>query len=158
MAEAVQKNSGTLLHLLKLLVFTVAVPSSVTVWVPFFLLSPRIEPTPFGARAAAGIVLILAGALGYLWCALDFAFRGRGTPAPIDPPKILVAQGLYRFVRNPMYLSVLLVLIGESVVFRSRFLLRYSLMVWILFFLVVLVYEEPMLRGKFGDSYREYSR
>ncbi len=153
-------DSGKLLPLLKLLVFTLAVPCSVTVWVPFFLLSNRMErtPGPFGARVEAGIALILAGALGYLWCALDFAFRGRGTPAPVDPPKILVRQGLYRFVRNPMYLSVLLVLTGESVVYRSRFLLRYSLVVWVLFFLIVLLYEEPMLRGKFGDSYREYSK
>ena len=102
------------------------------------------------------MLCVLLGAMGYLWCGLDFAFAGRGTPAPIDPPKDLVARGLYRFVRNPMYISVLLVLLGESLVLQSADLLRYAGVAGVGFFLFVLLYEEPALRSKFGPSYQRY--
>jgi protein-S-isoprenylcysteine O-methyltransferase Ste14 len=99
---------------------------------------------------------IALGAAFYCWCAWEFASAGRGTPAPIDPPKLLVARGLYRVVRNPMYVGVLLVLLGESLVFGSWDLLRYAVLVWLCFHLFVVLYEEPALRRKFGASYEDY--
>ncbi len=158
MTEEARPRSGVLLPLLKLAVFTVLVPGSVTVWVPyyFYLSKGRWGALSIGSHTLAGLVLIVLGTCGYLWCALDFTFTGRGTPAPIDPPKILVARGLYRYVRNPMYISVLLVLLGESVLFTSMRLLRYASIVAVGFHLFVLLYEEPALRHKFGASYEEY--
>ena len=151
-------SSGRLTALLKLLVFTLLVPCSVTVWLPYSFYGRRLDwgAAQSGGRAVGGMLCVLLGAMGYLWCGLDFAFAGRGTPAPIDPPKILVARGLYRFVRNPMYISVLLVLLGESLVFQSADLFRYAGVVGVGFFFFVLLYEEPALRSKFGPSYRQY--
>ncbi len=160
MKERIKPDSGSVAPLLKLLVFTLLVPGSVTLWLPFFVLYPRIGLRSFqaGGFTPAGILLIALGATGYLWCALDFAYVGRGTPAPIDPPKILVARGLYRFVRNPMYVSVMLILLGESLLFESLALLRYAVIVAVGFHLFVVLYEEPTLRKKFGASYEQYCK
>lgn len=111
----------------------------------------------FRVRAIAFVVLAV-GITGYLWCALDFAFRGKGTPAPIDPPKILVAKGLYKYTRNPMYISVLTVLAGECVLFWSPQLVEYAAAVAVGFHLFVLIYEEPALTRKMGAAYEQYRR
>lgn len=92
----------------------------------------------------------------YLWCAWDFVFTGRGTPAPIDPPKVLVATGLYRFVRNPMYIAVGLVLGGEAILFQSYNLVVYALLAWLACHLFVVFYEEPTLKKKYGAAYEAY--
>jgi len=149
---------STTLLLAKLVLFTALVPGSVTVWLPLYAIYPWIRraPVAWDARAFAAVAVIAIGAAGYLWCALDFAFTGRGTPAPIDPPKVLVARGLYRFSRNPMYVSVLTVLLGECLLFWSRQLLEYAAIVAIGFHLFVLLYEEPALRAKMGAAYEEY--
>jgi hypothetical protein len=93
---------------IKTVIFTILVPGTVTVYLPSRLLGPGTTvASPFGLLGTLPIVL---GAMVYLWCAWDFAMAGHGTPAPIDPPKILVATGPYRVVRNPMYMGVLLIL------------------------------------------------
>lgn len=158
MAQAVRQTPGVLVPLLKLLLFTLLVPGSVTLWLPYSFYSSRLNLRSLALSrfTIAGALLIAAGTAGYLWCALDFTFQGRGTPAPIDPPKVLVVRGLYRFVRNPMYISVLLILLGESLLFGSLPLLRYAGVVAALFHLFVLLYEEPALKTKFGSSYEDY--
>ena len=103
-------------------------------------------------------MVIGAGTAIYLRCAWDFAYHGRGTPAPIDPPKILIFRGLHRFVRNPMYLGVLCVIFGQAELFRSVRILIYGVCLWLVFHLFVIVYEEPTLRKQFGASYEEYRR
>jgi protein-S-isoprenylcysteine O-methyltransferase Ste14 len=103
-----------------------------------------------------GLIPIALGALLYLWCAWDFTFTGKGTPAPFDPPKEMVARGLYKYVRNPMYVAALLVLIGETILFESALILIYAAIVFSVFHLWVIFYEEPTLRRKFGESYEEY--
>jgi protein-S-isoprenylcysteine O-methyltransferase Ste14 len=104
------------------------------------------------------LVPLALGAAVYLRCLWEFAMRGRGIPAPIDHPKELVVTGLYRYVRNPMYLGVLLFLVGEALFFEYRDFLAYTLG-WLLFVhLNVLFYEEPNLRRKFGSSYERYSQ
>ncbi len=145
---------------LKTLIFTVLVPGTVAVLVPYRLVS---SPTARGTAAIGsfryfGIVLIGIGVLIYLWCAWDFTFAGKGTPAPIDPPKELVVRGLYGYVRNPIYVGVLSVLLGEAVVFEARVLFEYAGLVFLAFFAWVLIYEEPALRRKFGTSYKQYCR
>ena len=102
-----------------------------------------------------GVLPIAIGVAMYLWCAWDFATAG-GTPAPIDPPKILVARGLYLVVRNPMYVSVLAVLAGEALLFRSLRLAAWGATVAIWFHLFVVAYEEPRLRRQFGTDYETY--
>ncbi len=159
MQQSTNKTSLVFL-LLRVAIFTVVAPASVTVWIPLYWLFPwlRGEVTPNRGLQAIAAVLIAAGAMGYFWCALDFAFRGQGTPAPIEPPKVLVVQGLYRFVRNPMYISVLTVLVGESVLLKSPIFIEYAVLVALGFQLFVLFYEEPALRRKMGAAYEEYCR
>jgi len=143
---------------LKTLIFTVLVPGTVAVWIPYRLVSApgAIGSLPLGDFRYTGILAILIGASIYLWCARDFTFAGKGTPAPIDPPKELVVRGLYRYVRNPMYVGVLSVIVGQAVWFESRVLFGYAGLVFLCFFAFVLLYEEPVLRHKFGESYERY--
>ncbi|HXX43408.1 MAG TPA: isoprenylcysteine carboxylmethyltransferase family protein [Candidatus Acidoferrales bacterium] len=157
MSEAAGDES-LLLILLKLAVFTLLVPGTVTVWLPLFALFPEVRhrPIDWSLATAAAIALIAIGTAGYLWCALDFAVLGRGTPAPIDMPKRLVVRGPYKYSRNPMYISVLTALMGEAALFRSVVLVEYAVGVAICFHLFVLIQEEPTLRRKMGDSYARY--
>ena len=145
---------------LKNLVFTILVPGSVAGWIPWRWIIPRDfhRPAVWGAAQLLALLPLGLGLAVYLWCVWDFAVTGRGTPAPIDAPRVLVVRGLYRSVRNPMYIGVLLVLLGESLLFRSTTLLTYTAVVALLFHLVVLVIEEPSLRRLFGDSYLAYCR
>lgn len=83
---------------------------------------------------------------------------GRGTLAPIDPPKNLVIQGLYRYVRNPMYVSVVTILLGESIFFMSRPILIEAGIFFAMANLFVAFYEEPALRQQFGDAYEKYKQ
>ena len=89
-------------------------------------------------------------------CVWDFFAVGRGTLAPFDPPKRLVVRGLYGFTRNPMYNGVLALLLGEAWFFRSTALFQYAILVFIMFHLVVVIYEEPALESRFAESYRAY--
>jgi protein-S-isoprenylcysteine O-methyltransferase Ste14 len=146
--------------LLKTLIFTILVPCTVTIYIPYLLLSSPSAPPPMeiGPIRYSGSIPILIGTLIYLRCAFDFTFAGRGTPAPIDPPKELVVKGLYRYVRNPMYVGVLSILLGETILFPSRPLFTYTAVVFLFFNLFVLLYEEPILRHKFGESYQRYCK
>ena len=141
--------------LLKTLIFTILVPGTVTILIPRWLfLAAGSQPT--GALRFVGLIPITIGAAIYVWCAWDFAIKGLGTPAPIDPPKKLVARGLYQFVRNPMYVGVLSILIGEAAFFAFPTLLGYAAAVFLLFYLFVMFYEEPSLKKQFGDAYQNY--
>jgi protein-S-isoprenylcysteine O-methyltransferase Ste14 len=140
--------------LLKNLLFTVLVPGTVAVYVPL-LLAARAAPAS-GARLAVAIATLALGAAIYAWCVWDFAVTGRGTPAPIDAPKRLVARGLYRWVRNPMYVGVLTVILGQAMLFRAGGVLGYGLAVAFVFHLMVVLYEEPRLEREFGEEYRAY--
>jgi protein-S-isoprenylcysteine O-methyltransferase Ste14 len=142
----------------KTLIFTILVPGTVAVVLPYRLAasSGAWGPVAFGSLRYIGLLFIVAGALIYLWCAWDFAFTGKGTPAPIDPPKELVVRGLYKYVRNPMYVGVLWLVLGQAVWFQALPLFGYAAIVFLLFSAFVLFYEEPALRRKFGDAYERY--
>jgi len=142
--------------LVKTIVFTILVPGTVAVWVPYWLLGWR-WPRPTEHYQYLGLVLIALGTIFYLWCAWDFAMAGKGTPAPIDPPKELVVRGLYKYVRNPMYVGIISVLLGETFLFNSKRLLEYAAGGFLLILLFVIFYEEPALTKKFGESYKKYS-
>jgi protein-S-isoprenylcysteine O-methyltransferase Ste14 len=105
-----------------------------------------------------GVVGIATGALLLGTCIWEFARTGRGTLSPVDPPRELVVRGLYRYVRNPMYLSVTVIVLSEVLLTGSRGLLLY----WVVWFaaanLFVIGYEEPVLRRQFGAAYERYTR
>jgi protein-S-isoprenylcysteine O-methyltransferase Ste14 len=101
---------------------------------------------------------IVLGACIYFRCAWEFAVRGLGTPAPIAPTKFLVVSGLHRYVRNPMYLGVALVIVGEAGLFRAAHLAEYAVVMLLTAHLFVIFYEEPTLRRQFGESYEQYRR
>jgi protein-S-isoprenylcysteine O-methyltransferase Ste14 len=115
-----------------------------------------------GAQAELGLFSYLAfplwllGGVILLWSFWNFLKEGRGTPAPIDPPKELVAVGFYRYVRNPMYVSVLAIILGHFLWFGYWNLLIYAIIVFVAFHTFVTYYEEPMLRNKFGKPYEDY--
>ena len=144
---------------LKNLVFTVLVPGTVAVVIPWRLASASLASRPLTVTDwLPAAPAFLAGASIYFWCLWDFATAGRGTPAPIDPPKTLVVRGLYRYVRNPMYVGVLLVIVGWTILTRSPNVAIYAALVAMAFHLFVVFVEEPMLRAQFGESYGAYCR
>ena len=141
----------------KAVVFTVAVPGVVAGVAPRLLHAGfEIRELMIGPARHLGWIAIVAGGLGYLWCARDFVRLGRGTPAPIDAPQDLVIRGLYRWSRNPMYVSVLLVVLGQAVVLESLSVLAYCVVLWAGFHAFVLGYEEPHLARRFGEPYERY--
>ena len=137
---------------LRVILFTLVAPFVVAIVVPGILLD--------GARpvAAQGLLVSLVGAAIYGWTAWSFAHTGRGTPAPLDPPKTVVAVGLYRWVRNPMYLGVLLIIAGQAIAYGSLTLVVYAIVMWLVVHSFVVLYEEPDLLRRFGDSYESYRR
>jgi protein-S-isoprenylcysteine O-methyltransferase Ste14 len=141
------------------LIWTILLPGVMAGYLPwrFFGLSeatPQLRnPVDVLGLVAMAIGVVLLGA-----CILEFGRSGRGTLAPLDPPKELVVQGLYRFVRNPMYLSVMTILIGECLLTRSLPMLEFAAGFLVVVNLFVIGYEEPTLRREFGDSYERYTR
>ncbi|MGR3294458.1 MAG: methyltransferase family protein [Candidatus Scalindua sp.] len=111
-----------------------------------------------GALRYAGLIPFTLGACISFWCVKDFVVSGKGTPAPFDPPMRLVLQGPYRYARNPMYVGLFLVLIGEAMLYASLFILLYSLFLLAAAHIFVVFYEEPTLIRKFGESYEQYLR
>ena len=141
---------------LRTLIFTIFIPGFWTVLMPYWLLPHPVRADMRGA-GALGWLLIAAGIALYFACAFwGFALRGKGTPLPADPPKNLVVVGPYRIVRNPMYWSVALVVLGEAAVFHSVALVDLAAIFLVAVNLFVLFFEEPGLRAKFGTEYEQY--
>jgi len=144
--------------MLKLLFFVLIGPGSVIVYIPFVLLC-FFGPHDFfkiNTIQYVGALPIVLGLFVSLWCFHSFLFTGKGTPVPIDPPQKLVKNGLYRFIRNPMYLGILLLLLGEAVLFKSFVLLIYSAIMFCAFQIFIVAFEEPSLHSKFGNEYEKY--
>lgn len=140
------------------LFFVLLIPGTVAGYLPYRILrgarelaAPRLD---LGSVCAG--ILFLAGVAVLLRCVWDFAVQGRCTLAPIDPPRRLVVSGMYRYTRNPMYNGVIAALLGEAGLFRSVRLLEYALAVFVVFHLMTVLYEEPVLASRFGDSYATY--
>jgi protein-S-isoprenylcysteine O-methyltransferase Ste14 len=145
--------------LLRVGVFTLLLPCSILAWMPYYWIAGtgrvRSHWPPIAADALA-VALVALGAGTYVACAWRFATEGNGTPAPWDPPRTLVAGGLYRWVRNPMYVGIPIALIGEGWWWKSSAMLLYAALVWVAFHLRVVLYEEPKLREMFGDAFDAY--
>ncbi len=137
--------------------FAVLVPGLLGYWAPWRWIagvSPR--DVTWGPRELAALIPVALGTAGLLWSIWHFAATGRGTPAPFDPPKRLVVRGLYRVVRNPMYVSVLTVVLGWSILLWSAAVAAYGAAGWVMFHGFVMGIEEPSLRAKFGADYDAY--
>jgi protein-S-isoprenylcysteine O-methyltransferase Ste14 len=137
-------------------VFLVLAPGCVAGLAPWWISRWRIEAPFFGMLPFrfAGGMLIALGAVGLLDSFIRFAVQGVGTPAPVFPTRHLVVTGLYRYVRNPMYVAVVSTIAGQALMLGNVTLLEYGGLVWLLFHLFVLVYEEPALRASFGSEYK----
>ena len=138
-------------------VFFVLAPGSTAGLVPWLLTGWR-HADHTGVVDLAGAVLALAGLVVAVAAFIQFVREGRGTPAPVAPTEELVVGGLYRYVRNPMYLAVAAMIAGQAMVFRSL-----SVLIWLGVFLVAVVsfvtaYEEPTLRRTYGESFDRYRR
>jgi protein-S-isoprenylcysteine O-methyltransferase Ste14 len=132
----------------------------VLIYVPARLLSWSgiVRPAAIEVQQVAGMVIGAVGAAVALWCIFTFASIGRGTPAPFDPPRRLVIQGPYRFVRNPMYIGAGLALASAALFYESLPLLGYTGLFFLATHLFVVWYEEPALRRTFGQAYEAYCR
>lgn len=139
-------------------VFLVIAPGFVAGLMPWWISRGRMEAPFFGMPPLRfpGGVLIALGIIGILDSFVRFALQGVGTPAPVFPTRHLVITGLYRYVRNPMYVSVAITILGQGLILGNAAVLAYGGLVWLLFHLFVLVYEEPTLRAAFGDEYKSF--
>lgn len=103
-----------------------------------------------------GLILSIAGGFLAVWCIFTFITKGRGTPAPFDPPIEFVAIGAYRYVRNPMYLGAMCVIAGAGLALMSPAVVLLAGLFGLIAHVFVLVYEEPALEGRFGSNYQNY--
>jgi len=144
---------------LKTTFFILLVPGFLLGIVPVFII-PKIPGLAFlpGPWNWAAVPFWIVGIAAVIWCAADFVRKGRGTPVPLDPPKELVVTGLYQYVRNPMYVGVLLIQVGNIVWFGTLAQAVYWFFLFIGFTLFIRANEEPYLRKTFGAAYEAYCR
>ena len=139
--------------------FFLAAPGTVAGWIPYAISQWHAGP-PFAGLAIArpiGGALIAVAAVALVECFVRFALIGRGVPAPIAPTQTLVVSGLYRYCRNPMYIAVVTAIVGQALLFGSTALVGYGAVVWLVFHVFVLTYEEPTLAQQF-TNYSDYRR
>jgi protein-S-isoprenylcysteine O-methyltransferase Ste14 len=146
----------TLSLIIRNLLFTVVVPGLGGFWVPWWILT-RDGHTPVPVAWEATVV-IAAGIALYVWCTWNFAAVGGGTPGPWDAPRRVITVGPHRWVRNPIYIAALLVVVGQAWLFMSLPVLAYAGAMALCCHLFVIGYEEPTLRRRFGSAYLEYRR
>lgn len=138
--------------------FFVVAPLVLAGFVPWWVTRWEFRPAFFGVgptRILGGILIIL-GAPGVVDSFARFALEGLGTPAPIAPPQKLVVTGLYRYVRNPIYIAVIAVILGQAVLFGDGRLLWYGALLWVFFHVVVVIFEEPTLKQTFGAEFDRF--
>ncbi len=145
------------------LIFTILQPGIVAGLIPYLILGDKVNDIFVQQLFSpelhnSGIIIFLIGLVIMLTCIINFAVKGKGTLSPADPTKKLVISGLYRFSRNPMYVGVTLILIGEAIFFQSVQLLIYSLLVFLAFNIFTILVEEPRLKKDFGEEYNRYCK
>jgi protein-S-isoprenylcysteine O-methyltransferase Ste14 len=142
------------------LIFLVVAPGTTAVLIPWLLTRWRVEEATalWVPLRVAGAVLVVAGAAVLLQAFARFVREGLGTPAPVAPPEQLVVGGLFRYVRNPMYLAVLAMIVGQAALLWRAVLLLYAAGFALVVAAFVHWYEEPTLRARFGAPYEAYRR
>jgi protein-S-isoprenylcysteine O-methyltransferase Ste14 len=139
------------------LVFLVLVPGTVAGLIPWLLTGWEAQDT-WPPLRVVGVFLIVAGAGALLHAFLRFVVEGIGTPAPVAPTQHLVVGGLYRYVRNPMYLAVAATIVGQALALGQPVLFAYAAVFAVVVYAFVRLYEEPTLSRQFGDRYEQYRR
>jgi len=142
----------------KNLFFAVLVPGTVAVWLPLWIGGGFASVTGYGWPQWLGLALVTVGVVTVLVAIFFFGTKGKGTPAVFDPPVHLVIRGPHRYVRNPMYATVVMTTLGWALFFRSWNLAIYAGAAWIVFHVFVTLVEEPGLRRRFGAEYEAYCR
>lgn len=144
---------------LKNLVYVLAIPSLMAGWIPLRLFErhPRWPQEP-GWIQWTGAALFLAGAVMFVAGVHTLAMRGQGTPAFLDPPRKLTRRGPYKWVRNPLYLSLFALVGGEALFLSSWHIGVYWVVLVCSLHLVVMLHEETELRRRFGAMYEDYRR
>ena len=133
-------------------------PGLVLVLMPWYITHFRIPADESPVRIVAATTIVVLGLIPLFESIVRFVVKGRGTLVPAIPTEHLVISGLYRFVRNPMYIGVITALLGEALLFRRRHMLVYTAIVWLLMHAFVCLYEEPILAHKYGEEYSRYKR
>lgn len=139
-------------------VFFALAPGIVAGLLPWIITRWRVADPVSWPVWTLGVALLLAGGLVLVSTFARFVTEGFGTPAPVAPTERLVVGGLYRHVRNPMYLAVLAAIAGQVLILDRVSLLSYAAVVAVAFVVFVRLYEEPTLRATFGDAYETYRR
>ena len=141
-------------------VFFLLAPGVVAGLIPWLLTRWQArEPLPYWApMRVLGAILLVAGLIALIRAFARFVMEGLGTPAPIAAPERLVVGGVYRYVRNPMYMAVLAVIVGQALLLGRLGLLLYAAATWLLVAAFVRWYEEPTLTRRFGADYEAYRR
>lgn len=137
--------------------FFLLAPGTLAGLIPYSITGWRVEPSASGFWSLVGGALIVPFAATLIECFVRFT-RAGGTPAPVAPPEQLVITGLYRYVRNPMYIAVSGLIFAQALLFGSAALCAYGVVVAMSFALFVLAYEEPTLRQTYGEAYAAYRR
>jgi protein-S-isoprenylcysteine O-methyltransferase Ste14 len=137
--------------------FLLVAPGVVAGVVPWLLTGWESSDPPL-IGVAAGAVLIAGGVAVLLHAFARFVLEGRGTPAPVAPTERLVVGGLYRYVRNPMYVAVGATIVGQALVLGRPVLLAYAGLFWAVIAAFVHGYEEPTLSARYGEEYAAYRR
>ena len=138
--------------------FFVIAPLVLAGFVPWWVTQWEFRPAFFGVDLTRilGGILIIVGVPGLVDSFARFALQGLGTPAPIAPTQNLVVTGLYRYVRNPIYIAVVAVILGQAILFGDWRLMTYGGLMWLAFHAFVLAYEEPVLAQQFGAEYEDF--
>jgi len=137
--------------------FFVVAPGMVVGLIPWWLTGWRLGPAAIAVRAL-GALLLLLGLPVLVSAFVRFVRDGLGTPAPVAPTERLVVSGAYRYVRNPMYVAVLASIVGQALLLGQPRLLGYAALVAVMVVGFVRLYEEPLLRRRFGEDYAAYRR
>ena len=143
------------------IVFAILHPGIVAGLIPFWIISGKLNSIFFELdkpHQFAGIFSFIAGFVIVTWCIVIFGVKGQGTLSPFDPTKKLVVSGLYKFSRNPMYIGVMLMLTGETLLLLSLSLCIYSFIVFVGFNIFIIAREEPRLKKDFGVDYDNYCK
>lgn len=153
---------------LRAFIFTILVPGSVAGLIPFLLIRNRTPDLGWGDWQLIGFPVILFGIMIYVATVLSFLIKGKGTPAiwftkPLSwligkEPVNMVSTGLYKYSRNPMYLGVMITVLGEGIFLGYSILLLYCLVLFFIFHFIVVLIEEPHLSRKFGKEYEDYKK
>jgi protein-S-isoprenylcysteine O-methyltransferase Ste14 len=145
----------------KVILLFLAVPALVDVLIPWLILNllHKLTYSSLGILQISGAILAATGLFAVGWVCQAFVRRGKDTPAPFDPPYRFVSTGLYRWLRNPMYLSIaVLIPFGETLFFETPWLIMYSAVLMLFLQLYIVYVEEPALTKRFGRPYKKYLR